>query len=103
MQADLCGPKEACIRWGVHHFPNTTDDLCSSDNVFFSYHYCSSFFLLKMHCESQTEMHYHRIPTECFFFCFFVTFQIRLLNSQYLAQITEQLIDSNCSVWVSGL
>jgi len=30
MQADLCGPKEACIRWGVHHFPNTTDDLCSS-------------------------------------------------------------------------
>ena len=55
MQADLCGPKEACIRWGVHHFPNTTDDLCSSDNVFFSYHYCSSFFLLKMHCESQTD------------------------------------------------
>jgi len=71
MQADLCGPKEACIRWGVHHFPNTTDDLCSSDNVFFSYHYCSSFFLLKMHCESQTEMHYHRIPAECFFFLFF--------------------------------
>jgi len=50
------------------------------------------------------QMHYHRIPAECFFFLFFfVTFQIRLLNSQYLAQITEQLIDSNCSVWVSGL